>query len=146
MKDQEEEVHVSESPEDTRELGRQLAERLKPGDVVALEGGLGAGKTLFVQGLAAGLGTDPGIPVTSPSYTLVHEYPGPVPLFHLDFYRLTRKESVLELGVEEYFDGGGVSAVEWAEKFAELFGPETIWVKIERNAEERRTITISTIA
>jgi tRNA threonylcarbamoyladenosine biosynthesis protein TsaE len=140
-----EEVHLSERPEDTFALGKKLGRRLKPGDVVALEGGLGAGKTVLVQGLAEGLGTDPGIPVTSPSYTLVHEYPGPVPLFHLDFYRLSRRESVLELGVEEYFDGGGVSVVEWAEKFAELFGPETIWVKIEREAGERRRIHIGRI-
>ena len=142
MKEAAEEVYVAKSPEDTRELGRKLSGRLKPGDVVALEGGLGAGKTVLVQGLAAGLGTDPGIPVTSPSYTLVHEYPGPVPLYHLDFYRLNQKESVLGLGLEEYFEGEGVTAVEWAEKFPELFPGEAIWVKIERGAEEERIIRV----
>jgi tRNA threonylcarbamoyladenosine biosynthesis protein TsaE len=121
-------------------LAKALGGKLKAGDIIALEGELGAGKTVFVQGLAAGLGTDPGIPVTSPSYPLVHEYPGPVPLYHLDFYRLNQKESVLGLGLEEYFEGGGVTAVEWAEKFPELFPLETIWVRIERGAEEERII------
>jgi len=142
MKEDSEGVYGSKSPEDTRELGRQLAERLRPGDVVALEGELGAGKTVLVQGLARGLGTDPKIPVNSPSYTLIHEYPGPVPLFHLDFYRLTQKESVLGLGLEEYFEGEGVTVVEWAEKFGELFPAGTIWVKIERGAGEERIIRV----
>jgi tRNA threonylcarbamoyladenosine biosynthesis protein TsaE len=142
MKEETEEVHVSRSAEETFILGKVLAGKLKAGAIVALEGGLGAGKTVFVQGLAAGLGTDPAVPVTSPSYTLVHEYPGPVPLYHLDFYRLSRKESVLGLGLEEYFEGEGVTAVEWAEKFPGLFPRETIWVKIERGPEEERTIRI----
>jgi len=142
MKEEAEEVHVSRSAAETLALGKALAGKLKPGDIVALAGGLGAGKTVFVQGLAAGLGTDPGVPVTSPSYTLVHEYPGPVPLYHLDFYRLNQKESVLGLGLEEYFEGGGVTAVEWAEKFPELFPGEAIWVKIERGAEEERIIRV----
>lgn len=142
MKHETEEVYVSKSAEETLALGRALAGKLKPGDVVALEGNLGAGKTVLVQGLAAGLGTDPKVPVTSPSYTLVHEYPGLVPLYHLDFYRLNQKASVLGLGLEEYFEGGGVTAVEWAEKFPELFPSATIWVKIERGAEEQRRIRI----
>ena len=142
MKEEAAEVQVSESPEETLAAGKALAERLKPGDIVALEGSLGAGKTVFVQGLAQGLGTAPGIPVTSPSYTLIHEYPGPVPLYHLDFYRLSRIESALGLGLEEYFEGEGVTAVEWAEKFSELFPREAIWVRIKREDGERRIIRI----
>jgi len=142
MKEEAAEFQVSQSPEETLAAGKALAERLKPGDIVALEGSLGAGKTVFVQGLAQGLGTAPGIPVTSPSYTLIHEYPGPVPLYHLDFYRLSRIESALGLGLEEYFEGEGVTAVEWAEKFSELFPREAVWVRIEREAGERRIIRI----
>ena len=143
MKNEDEEVHRSGSAEETMALARALAEKLGPGAVVALRGELGAGKTLFVKGLAEGLRTDPAIPVTSPSYTLIHEYPGPLPLYHLDFYRLLRPEAALGLGLEEYFEGEGVTAVEWAEKFAALLPSRAIWVTIERTGEDRRAIRIA---
>jgi len=142
MKGETEEVYRSRSAEETLALGKALGGKLQAGDIVALAGGLGSGKTVFVQGLAAGLGTDPKVPVTSPSYTLVHEYPGPLPLYHLDFYRLSQPASALGLGLEEYFEGEGVTAVEWAEKFPELFPKATIWIKIERTNEEDRIIKI----
>ncbi len=140
---------ISGSPEITRSLGRALGRVVNAGEVVAVSGKLGAGKTLFIQGIAIGLGTDPQVPVTSPTYTLVHEYPGPRPLFHFDFYRLGRIEEVLALGYEEYFYDDGVSTVEWPEKFPELFPAETLWVNLERRkaegyrGEEPRRISFS---
>jgi tRNA threonylcarbamoyladenosine biosynthesis protein TsaE len=127
---------ISESPETTRSVGQALGRVLNPGEVVAVSGELGAGKTLFIQGLAKGLGTDPRVPVTSPTYTIVHEYPGPKPLFHFDFYRLGKIEEVLALGYEEYFYDDGVSTVEWPEKFPELFPAETLWVNLVRRKSE----------
>lgn len=134
---------LSSSPEMTRSIGRALGGLLEAGEVLACSGELGAGKTLFIQGLAAGMRTDPNVPVTSPTYTLVHEYPGPKALFHFDFYRLMKVEEVLALGYEEYFYDEGVSAVEWPEKFPELFPPETLWVSMERRAEDERRLTFS---
>lgn len=111
-----------------------------PADVVALSGELGTGKTVFVQGLATGVGTDQEVLVTSPSFVILHEYPGRLPLYHFDFYRLGKKDEVEELGYEEYFDGDGVCAVEWADKFDGLYGPGTLWVKFTRTGESERTI------
>ena len=131
------------SPEQTLALGAGLAKLLRPGDVLALEGQLGAGKTVFVKGLARGLGTDPALPVTSPSFTLLHEYPGPLPLYHFDFYRLARLEDALGLGYEEYFDGDGVCAVEWADKFPGLFRQAFLWISFLSVTETGREITLA---
>ena len=102
----------AEAPEHTQKLGRRLGHALRVGDVIALVGPLGAGKTLFVKGLAQGLGLDPATPVTSPTYVILHEYPGPTPCYHFDFYRLGSEDDVIGIGYEEYFDGDGVCAVE----------------------------------
>ncbi len=112
-----EEESVSE--ESTMQLGRKLALWLKAGDVVALYGELGAGKTCLVRGLAKGLGIAEG-QVASPSFSLINEYPGPIPLFHVDCYRLQLDEEIEELGLEEYFDGPGITIIEWAERIKEL--------------------------
>jgi tRNA threonylcarbamoyladenosine biosynthesis protein TsaE len=110
--------HRTTSPEETFELARAFAARLKAGDVVALDGELGAGKTLFVQGLAAGMGVPEEVFVRSPSFAILNEYRGGrVPIYHLDFYRLVRPEELGDLGLEEYLDGDGVCVVEWAERF-----------------------------
>jgi tRNA threonylcarbamoyladenosine biosynthesis protein TsaE len=105
--------------EATEQLGRQLASLLRSGDVVALHGELGAGKTCLVRGLAKGLGVDEGL-VASPSFSLINEYPGPVSLFHIDCYRLHLEEEIEELGLEEYMDGRGITAIEWAERIIHL--------------------------
>jgi tRNA threonylcarbamoyladenosine biosynthesis protein TsaE len=134
---------ISKSTDMTRDMGMALGRLLEPGEIVACSGQLGAGKTLFIQGMALGLGTDPKVPVTSPTYTLVHEYPGPKPLYHFDFYRLARIEDVLGLGYEEYFYDEGISAVEWPEKFPEVFPPETLWINLERESEKERKLSFS---
>jgi tRNA threonylcarbamoyladenosine biosynthesis protein TsaE len=111
-------------------LGRELAGGLASGDVLALVGGLGAGKTHLTKGLAAGLGC--GGSVTSPTFSLVHEYRGGrLPLFHFDFYRLESPEALLAIGWDEFLDQGGVVVAEWADRFPELLPPGTRWLRFE---------------
>ncbi len=110
---------ISHSPAETLAHGRAIAATLRGGEVLALDGDLGTGKTHFVKGLAAGLGHVGD--VTSPTFTLVHEYTGGrIPLFHFDFYRLAAADEVLQLGLDDYLDSGGVLAIEWAGKFPSL--------------------------
>jgi tRNA threonylcarbamoyladenosine biosynthesis protein TsaE len=114
---------------ETETVGRELAQTLGAGDVVALTGGLGAGKTAFVRGLAAGLGYVGA--VSSPTFTIVNEYlGGRLPLFHFDLYRLSGAEEVEGVGWDDYAERGGVIAAEWSERAAELLPPETIYVDI----------------
>ena len=107
------------------------------GDVLALVGDLGAGKTLWVKGLAAGLGSD--AVVTSPTFSLLHEYGGGrVPIYHMDCYRLERAEELLAIGFDEYLDGSGVLVIEWADKFPELMPATARWVRFTiREGNER---------
>jgi tRNA threonylcarbamoyladenosine biosynthesis protein TsaE len=105
--------------ENTEQLGQKLASLIRMGDVLALFGELGAGKTCLVRGLAKGLGVEEGL-VVSPSFSLINEYPGPVPLYHIDCYRLHLKEEMDELGLEEYLEGQGVTVIEWAERIRDL--------------------------
>ena len=109
---------ITKSPEQTELLGKKLAELLRPGDVIAYYGDLGAGKTAFTRGLAAGLGIREA--VTSPTYTIVNEYlSGRMPLFHFDMYRLSSSEELFDIGWEDYLARGGVCAVEWSENVAD---------------------------
>lgn len=104
--------YLSHNEAETEALGEALAARLRSGDVVAYSGGLGAGKTAFTRGLARGLGCAGR--VTSPTFTIVNEYEGPVPLFHFDLYRLSNADELFEIGWEDYLERGGVCAVEWS--------------------------------
>lgn len=124
---------TSLSPEETRIVGAALAPTLLPGDVVSLSGDLGAGKTAFVQGLAAALGVVR--PVTSPTFTIVHEYEGRYPIVHLDVYRLDSFQEVLDLGFEEYMDGGSIVLVEWGEAIAPLLPRRHLEVFILRSID-----------
>ena len=128
------------SPAETAALGERLARAAAAGEVWALAGDLGAGKTHFVQGVAAGLGAPAS--VTSPTFTLVHEYPGGrLPLFHFDLYRLRSEEEALHLGWEEYLDAGGLVVVEWADRFPALLPPGTRWFHFEIvGGDERRIV------
>jgi tRNA threonylcarbamoyladenosine biosynthesis protein TsaE len=119
----------SRSPEETWQLAADLADELDPGTVLALHGELGAGKTCFIQGLAAALGVTE--PVTSPTYTLIGEYQGRLPLHHIDLYRLSGPDEALGLGLEEYFDASGITAIEWAERAEGLLPPDLLHVRIE---------------
>ena len=122
--------YLSNSVEETEALGAELAGRLEPGDVVAFTGDLGAGKTAFVRGLARGL----GIPdrVTSPTFTIVNEYEGPIPLFHFDMYRLEDADALFDIGWEDYLSRDGVCAVEWSERVTEALPEDTLWVTLAR--------------
>jgi tRNA threonylcarbamoyladenosine biosynthesis protein TsaE len=133
---------TSSSPEETAAVARRLAGTLPDGSVVALVGPLGTGKTVFVKGLAAGMEL-PAESVTSPTFTLINEYGGPRPLVHVDLYRLTGQDEIGDLGLQEYFDGPGVVAVEWAERAGFLLPEETITATFERLGPRRRRITIT---
>ena len=116
--------------EETRALGVRLGRRARAGDIVACRGALGAGKTTFVQGFAAGLGVGSDNYVRSPTFALVHAYHGRTPLYHFDFYRLSCCTEVEDSGFEEYLEARGVVIVEWAEKFPELLPPVRLEVYI----------------
>ena len=131
---------ITKSPEQTELLGKKLAELLRPGDVIAYYGDLGAGKTAFTRGLAAGLGIREA--VTSPTYTIVNEYlSGRMPLFHFDMYRLSSSDELFDIGWEDYLARGGVCAVEWSENVADAM-QGAISVRIGRDSDEQRTIII----
>ena len=132
---------ISDSAAATETAGRQFARDLPAGSVVALVGPLGAGKTQFVKGMAAEIGA-PG-PVTSPTFTLIHEYlGGRLAVYHFDFFRLEDRQSAEGLGLDEYFFGDGISVVEWADKFPELIPQGAHWIALETKSETDRLITI----
>ncbi|MEA4965645.1 MAG: tRNA (adenosine(37)-N6)-threonylcarbamoyltransferase complex ATPase subunit type 1 TsaE [Oscillospiraceae bacterium] len=132
---------LSKSPEDTEKIGEKLAAQLRPGDVIAYRGELGAGKTAFTRGLARGLGIRES--VTSPTYTIVNEYlSGRLPLFHFDMYRLRSAEELFDIGWEDYLERGGVCAVEWSENVEEAL-EDPIFVSIAAESAEARRITVT---
>ncbi len=130
----------TQDAEETRDVGRRLGGTLLPGDIVALTGPLGAGKTVFAQGVAESLGVDE--PVTSPTFTLICEYEGIMPFYHMDLYRLDTPDEFAWLGVEEMLNGNGVSLLEWSEKAGEELPDRAIHVGIELSYDGGRIITI----
>ncbi len=126
---------------ETAAVGEKLASGLKAGDVIAMYGDLGAGKTAFVGGLARGLGLDAR--VSSPTFTIVNEYLGKMPLFHFDMYRLKSSDELFEIGWEDYLERGGVCVVEWSENVDDIFTPETIKIRIEKIDDNTRKIIIA---
>lgn len=132
---------LSKSEEDTQKIAEVLAGLSQPGDVITLSGDLGVGKTAFTKGFAKGLNIIE--PITSPTFTIIKEYEGELPLYHMDVYRLEFSEE--DLGFDEYFYGDGVTIVEWA-KFIEEFLPDTyLAIQIERLGETDRLLTIEAI-
>ncbi len=133
---------TSNSPEDTLAIARALGAALRPGDVVALYGDLGAGKTLFCKGVGEALGIPPDR-IVSPTFTIVTEHAGPVPLTHIDVYRLSGAREADEIGMRELLSGDGVCLVEWAEKIAELLPTDCIQVKFIILGDDRREIAVA---
>ena len=130
----------TKSPAETQALGERLGRALVAGDVVALTGDLGAGKTSFVQGLARGLGIRGR--VASPSFTIVNEHEGRLPLFHVDFYRLESARELEHIGFEDYFARGGVVVVEWAERFWSALPAERLEIRIDIAGDEARRLHV----
>lgn len=124
----------SEGPEQTWAAAAALMESLEPGTVIALHGELGAGKTCFIQGLAVAMGiTDP---ITSPTYTLIGEYEGRMKLNHIDLYRLSNSVEALGIGLEEYLESDGITAIEWAERAEEILPESMLHISIEKGCDE----------
>jgi tRNA threonylcarbamoyladenosine biosynthesis protein TsaE len=132
---------ISNSPGETERFGREFASKVNKGAIMGLEGELGTGKTQFVKGLAAGLGS--AAEATSPTFTLIHEYSGGrLPIYHFDFFRIDRRQSAEQLGLEDYLFGDGVSVIEWADKFPELLPQHATWIAFETKSETQRAIIL----
>lgn len=132
---------ATKSAEETVALGRKIGEKLKANDVIALTGTLGAGKTTLVQGIAAGLGVKDY--VNSPTFIIINEHQGRLPLYHVDLYRLEDESAIEDLGIEEYFNAGGVCVIEWAEKLGDLMPKTVEEIGIEMTGENERKICVS---
>jgi len=134
-------VVTAASPEETAAAGEALARELGPGDVVALTGALGTGKTCFIQGLARGLGV--AAPATSPTFVLVNEYRGRLPVHHVDAYRTASLAELVDVGLLDLMGGDGVTVIEWADRLEPLLPPRTVRVAIEGLGDEPRRVAIT---
>ena len=132
---------LSRSPEQTRKWAAQLARALQPNDVLALIGEIGCGKTTFVQGIAQGLQV-PKLSVGSPSFVLVREYRGKIPLYHADLFRLERLPEAATVGLEEYYEGEGVTVIEWANRIPQVLPEEFLEIQFEVTDPRTRKILI----
>lgn len=130
--------YISNNIDETKEFAKKLASSLQPGDVIALEGDLGAGKTTFTKGLAEGLEITKN--VNSPTFTIIKEYKGTMPLYHMDVYRLENSDE--DLGFEEYFEGTGVTVVEWAHLIKDQLPSELLTIYLTHNNEGSRNIKL----
>lgn len=137
-------TYVTRSPEDTIELGRKLAAELSPPKIVLLQGDLGAGKTTMVKGIAQAFDAAEQEEVTSPTFTLVHEYRGPeVTVYHIDLYRIETEKELATLAVDDLIDDRSVVVVEWGEKFERFRRERDVEIRIERRGENEREIFVS---
>jgi len=133
----------SRSTRETIRIGERLGTLLLPGDVIALTGELGTGKTHFIKGVAWGAGVSKSSVVSSPTFTLIHEYAGRVPFYHIDLYRLETGEEPEELGLEEVLEGEGIAAIEWADRIPSCLPEEILWIRIHYTGKRSRSIEIS---
>ena len=131
---------ISGSPDETYDFGRHLGELAQPGDVVLMTGDLGSGKTCLTQGIAKGLGIKEH--ALSPTFVIMREMHGRLPLYHVDLYRLDRLEETADLGLDDYFYGDGLSVVEWAEKAMGLMPPERLLIEIAYISDNERKLTL----
>lgn len=127
---------------ETEILGRLLGNLVRPGDVLCLNGDLGAGKTALSQAIARGLGVPEDCYVTSPSFAIMHEYQGRMPMYHMDFYRLQDASEVEDLGFEEYFYLEGVTVIEWSDRAIEILPKERMIISMELNSDLSRTVIL----
>lgn len=136
-------IFISESVDETVRFGMELAKRLKKGDVVALVGELGSGKTVLTKGIAKGLGVKDVRYVNSPTFVIIKEYKGKLPLYHFDLYRIDRSNALDAENFEEYFYGDGVTVVEWADKIRRLLPKKYLEVKLNVTGEGKRKIIVT---
>lgn len=127
--------------EDTIEFGRQLGKKLKAGDVVALRGPLGSGKTHLVKGIAEALNIEKSV-VHSPTYSLIHEYEGRIPLYHFDCYRMKSVNEALQIGAEDYIFSDGICVIEWPEIIETILPEEVLWVNLKATGKNKRVIEV----
>jgi tRNA threonylcarbamoyladenosine biosynthesis protein TsaE len=133
-------MFISKSVEETIGAGSRYGREARPGDVFALTGDLGAGKTQFVKGFVAGI--ESNADVTSPTFVLVHEYGGGrLPVYHFDFYRIENREALLRLGFDDYVFGDGVSLIEWADRFPDVIPTHARWLSFQSRDESSRAIS-----
>jgi len=133
---------VTRSEKETIELGKAIGSVLLPGTVVALVGPLGSGKTRLIKGIALGLLVESADEVVSPTYTLINEYSGKVPLYHIDAYRLKSPRELAELGLEEYFASKGITVIEWADKVSDMLPDKHLLITMSHVSRRRRRIVI----
>lgn len=131
---------ISGSPDETHDFGRHLGELAQRGDVFLMTGDLGSGKTCLTQGIAKGLGIKEH--ALSPTFVIMREMHGRLPLYHVDLYRLDRLEETADLGLDDYFYGDGLSVVEWAEKALSLMPPERLLIEIAYISDNERKLTL----
>jgi len=131
------------TPEETENIGAELAAKLSRNDVIALYGDLGSGKTCFVKGIARGLKVSQA--VKSPSFSIINEYPGKIPLYHIDFYRLEKPAEIEDTGWREYLDAGGIVVIEWAERIKNMLPYKRIDVYFEVLDSVTRRLEIITV-
>ena len=136
------ETFQTHSPEETQTIGQNIGESLKNGDVVALIGDLGAGKTCLTQGIARGIGIASHEVINSPSYTLINEYAGEIPIYHIDLYRLKHHGEIVDLGLDEFLEGNGICIIEWADRMAELLPAKHIQITMTWTSESTRRIEL----
>lgn len=134
-------IHTQSATE-TIQIGKRIGKLLRSGDVIALVGELGSGKTYLIQGLTAGVGVEKSNYISSPSFTIIHEYQGKIPFYHVDLYRLATEEEVEGLGLQEYWVRGGVTAIEWADKIPNLLPKELLWINLRYLGECARSIRL----
>ncbi len=135
--------YLTNSDSETLELGKRIGIQLIEGDVIALVGELGSGKTWLAKGLALGVGVNPDTVITSPSFSLVNEYEGRYPFYHIDLYRLEGIADLQSAGIDHYLNERGVVAIEWADRWPEILPVQRIWVKLVIMNENQREIILS---
>lgn len=134
MKKEDDQLIISNGSKETERTGYKLAHELKSGDVVALFGELGSGKTTLIRGVCKGLDVEADI--TSPTFTLIHEYSGRCPIYHFDFYRIENSQEIWQLGCNDYFYGDGICLIEWADRIPDLLPGNRIEVYLKNRFEE----------